>query len=382
MSVEYRIAAPPERLADRDLMLQFESIGDSCEFGLVQRQNGAEPLGLLRFSGVPVRHLIRALEHGFEGVADPDQIRVQVENGEYMVKLWKYDFIYHAHVREGTMDPDALHAREVRRTRFLLDKLIADLKNPAKILVFRQNEPLLAHDLVKLRAALARYGATTLLWVQQAMPGHLPGTAERADDRLVLGYVRWMAPRDNAHQIDHESWLSLCRQAYALWRPAAAPAPVAPPLSVVPPQPAQPLRAEIMFGAGGNSESHLGFGWSAPENGFTWSIEDRSLITLDVPVAAQRYVLAMDVTPFHAPPVLPRQRLLISINGVPVHCFDPLPRGRVSCIVPGELVAGRDTVEVLLEHPDAARPADVLPEDDTRRLAIAFSSLSLMGLPD
>jgi hypothetical protein len=381
MNVEYRTAAPPEQLDDRALMLQFESIGDSCEFGLVQRRNGAEPLGLLRFSGVPVRHLTCGLENRFEGAAEPDQIRPQVENGEFMIKLLKYDFIYHAHVLEGAMDPETLHAREVRRTRFLLNKLVADLENPAKILVFRQNEPLLAHDLVMLRAALARYSAATLLWVQEAMPGHPPGTAELADDRLLLGYVRWLAPRENAHHIDHPSWLSLCRQAYALWHSAVAPAPVTPAASIVLPETAEQLRSEIIFGAGGNSEARLGFGWSAPENGFTWTIDDRSLVTLDVPGAADRYVLDMDVVPFQAPPTLPAQRLRVLVNGEPVHSFDAVPRGRVSCLVPGHLVAGRDAVEILLEHPDAARPADVLAEDDTRRLAVAFRFLSLMGIP-
>ena len=38
-------------LDDRDLVLQFESIGDNCELGLVQRRAGSEPLGLLRFAG-------------------------------------------------------------------------------------------------------------------------------------------------------------------------------------------------------------------------------------------------------------------------------------------------------------------------------------------
>jgi len=39
-------------LDDRDLVLQFESIGDNCELGLVQRRAGSEPLGLLRFARV------------------------------------------------------------------------------------------------------------------------------------------------------------------------------------------------------------------------------------------------------------------------------------------------------------------------------------------
>ena len=62
----------------------------------MQRSVGAEPLGMFRFAGAPLRHLIRAMEARFEGMADPAHIRIQPENGEYMIKLTKYDFIYHA----------------------------------------------------------------------------------------------------------------------------------------------------------------------------------------------------------------------------------------------------------------------------------------------
>jgi hypothetical protein len=44
-----------QELADRDLVLQFESLGDSCELGLVQRMVGVEPLGMFRFAGAPWR---------------------------------------------------------------------------------------------------------------------------------------------------------------------------------------------------------------------------------------------------------------------------------------------------------------------------------------
>jgi len=36
-----------------ELMLRFESLGQNCEFALLQRQCSAEPLGLLRFSSTP-----------------------------------------------------------------------------------------------------------------------------------------------------------------------------------------------------------------------------------------------------------------------------------------------------------------------------------------
>ena len=41
-------------LNDRDLVFAFESIGDNCELGMLQRHVGIEPLGLLRFAGAQV----------------------------------------------------------------------------------------------------------------------------------------------------------------------------------------------------------------------------------------------------------------------------------------------------------------------------------------
>lgn len=367
-------------ITDRELMLNFASIGDSCELGLVQRQAGAEPLGLLRFSGVPVRHLIQALEQRFAGIADPRNIRLQLENGEYMVKLTKYDFIYHAFVLENQMDPAALHAREVRRTEFLTNKLIADLEHPAKILVFRQNEPVLAHDLALLRAALRHYGTSTMLWVLEAQPGHPPGTVEVADEHLLLGYVRWLAPRSNAHKIDHASWLSVCRAAYAVWRSAdTTETSLDPAAEAV--APVRPVWVEALFGRDGNGPEKTGRGWSAPENGFTWAIGDSSLLVLDAPPEAAHYLLDFDIVPFQAPPAVPGQRLSVVVNGTQVHQFDRLVRGKSSCAVPGHLVRGRDKVEILLEHPDAARPCDVSDETDDRRLAIAFRTLTLKEAP-
>src|SRR5690348_3255112 len=76
----YSLSLPLNRL-----MLAFESLGDNCEFGLVQRQAGAEPLGLLRFTGiflpieVRLQKLVAALEHRFEGLAAPTSLMIYPE---------------------------------------------------------------------------------------------------------------------------------------------------------------------------------------------------------------------------------------------------------------------------------------------------------------
>ncbi len=365
-----------DRISDRDLALQFESLGDNCELGLVQRKVGAEPLGLFRFAGAPLRHVLRAMDARFAGMADPEYIRLQPENGEFMVRLTKYDFIYHADVKIGEADPETVHRQQVRTVGFLVGKLVADLEAAEKIVVFRQNEPLSAIDLVDLRLALAKFGPNTLLWVTEACAGHPPGSVDVIDHRFMVGYVPRLAARENVPDFDFTPWMTVLRRAWTLCPARHATTAV----TEIPHSPEDPAasRIDLVFGRDGNAGNHAGFGWSAPEDGFMWSIDDRSHLVFDAPAGASDYWLEMDVVPFVAPPAVPQQTLAVTINGTQVHRFVPLERGVVGCTVPGHLIRGQPKVDILLEHPHAASPSQVSGEQDDRRLAIAFLRLSLV----
>ncbi|MBS0644638.1 MAG: hypothetical protein JSS43_32630 [Proteobacteria bacterium] len=355
-------------LSDVNLVTQFESLGDNCELGLVQRRVGAEPLGLLRFGGMPVRNLVTALAARFEGVGDPAQIVIVPMNDEYMVNLRRYGIAYHADVRIGAADPAALHQQQARVVPFLADKLIADLTSGEKILVFRQNEPLLANDLNDLRQGLAAYGPGVLLWVQAERPGHPAGSVEVIDARLMVGYVTFLAPRARVPDVDVASWITMLRRAHAL-RPAEGVRLAA--------AETRPARIDVAFGSAGNAAGYLGAGWSGQENGFCWSIDDRSVIRLPALRPAERFRLEMDVVPFVSPPRLAAQRLRVQINGETVQRFDALPRDLVAFEIPGRLLQGGNGAEIVFEHPDAMSPRQACNEDDDRRLAIAFRSLTL-----
>jgi hypothetical protein len=359
--------AAASALPDSELVLKFESLGDNCELGLVQRRVGVEPLGLLRFAGAPLRQLIKALDARFDGIADPEWIRIQPENDEYMVKLTKYDFVYHAEKKIGEADPDLLHGQQIRTVGFLARKLLDDLAHPTKIMVFRQNEPLTANDLIDLRVALAAHGPAILLWVQAAQPGHPPGSVVKVDDRLMVGYVSRLARREYVPDLDVASWLAMLRMAYRVHLGADRDAATA------------PARTEIVFGKAGNTAGCTGDGWSAPENGFTWAIGKRSVLTIPNPGPGSTFWLELDVVPFVAPPALPAQVLRVTVNGHLVHVFDPLARGVVGCTVPATAFDGRDAVEIAFDHPNAASPRAVAGEKDDRMLAVAFCRLSLIG---
>jgi hypothetical protein len=361
-------------ISDKDLVLQFESLGDNCELGLLQRRAGVEPLGLLRFAGARLCHLITALDARFDGIADPGTIHVHEENGEYMILLSKYGFNYHTHVKVGEADPGALHRQQVGTVGFLARKLIDDLEAGEKLLVFRQNEPLSANDLIDLRIALAGYGPGTLLWVQPARPGFPPGTVVVADDRLMIGYVTRLAPRGNVPELDVRSWLAMLRNAHAL-RPARDEA--VPPQAVPPGKRIVRHPSEIVFGRDGNASGYTHYGWSGMEEGYTWSIDDRSAIDVPTPDVADSYWLDMTVVPYVAPPALPAQILRVVVNGELVHTFDPLPRGTVGCGIPGRLVGEKDVIEIVFDHPNAASPQEVDGGNDGRRLAVLFHRLSV-----
>jgi len=137
-------------------------------------------------------------------------------------------------------------------------------------------------------------------------------------------------------------------------------------------------RTNMVFGKEGNAAGGVGYGWSRPEDGYTWSIGERSLLTIDSPGAADEYWLEMEVIPYVAPPVVKSQSLRVLIGGRSVHTFETLTRGRVGCTIPGSLLRDVGKVEIVLEHPEAASPMAVAGERDDGRLAIAFRSLSLV----
>jgi hypothetical protein len=359
-------------LADADLVLQFESLGDNCELGLVQRMAGAEPLGLLRFAGAPLRNLLRGLDARFVNIGEPERVRVYEDNNELMVKLSLYDFTYHTHIAAGEADPVALQRQQCKTIGFLADKLIADLENPTKILVFRQNEPLLASDLVDLRLRLSSFGPGILLWVQEACPGHGPGSVDVVDERMMVGYVRRLASRDAVPDLDYESWMQVLRRAWRIWQRTAVSG------RLVPAPEEHLRRTDIVFGAEGNAVRYLDSGWSGPEAGYQWAVGERSAITLDVPGQADEYWLEMDVKPYLRPPLLATQRMDVIAGGRIVKTFKELPVGEIGCTIPGSLVAGKPKLEIVFNHPHAASPMLIAGEGDDRRLGVCFYRLSLV----
>jgi hypothetical protein len=162
-----------ERVAERtgldfaQMALNFESIGENCEFGLVQRHCGAEPLGLLRFSSTFMRSLIRGLDTDFEGLGESDDVEPYLSGGEpreYMIHEKKFGLVYHSFIYEGQRSIWLMREQEAARLKYLRREFVDELGEGDKIFVYKRNAPVTDEEVLPLLMALRRRGDNTLLW--------------------------------------------------------------------------------------------------------------------------------------------------------------------------------------------------------------------------
>ncbi len=199
------------------LLAQFENLGYDCEFGLVQRRYGAEPLGLLRWSFTLPSTLIALLEHRFEGVGDPATTHLfEASWGELMLHDSRYDFRLHTFILQDGVDKDRFLASQCRRLAFLANKLREDLANGEKVFVY--SAPTLKPDEGRRIHQLMRsFGTNALLNVRLADETHPAGTVAEIGDGLIEAYAQRYGlvsfPHGTFWDIDFDTWVTICRQA-------------------------------------------------------------------------------------------------------------------------------------------------------------------------
>jgi hypothetical protein len=204
-----------------DIAMQFESLGENCEFGLFQRRCEAEPLGLLRFSSTFMRNLIRGIDTGFEGIGAVEDIEPQLEGGprkEFMIHEKKFGLVYHTFVYDGQRSAWLMREQESARLKFLRRKFIEELQSTDKIFVYKFGDGVSEEEILPLYMALNRHGEAMLLWVVPAARDHKPGTVEVVMPGLLKGYIDRFAPEDNAHDFSFDGWLRVCANACVLAR--------------------------------------------------------------------------------------------------------------------------------------------------------------------
>src|SRR5579872_556023 len=209
----------------RAVVMRFESLGGSghgCEFGLVQRKFGAEPLGLLRWAdlGADAEGLIAALDTEFAGIGEPEHTElITLPTGgrnEYWTRDRRYWMAMRAFIFEDEIPYDKMYAQACRRLQYLRRKLVEDLGDGGKIFVYKNmfRDPT-EDELGRLHAAVRRYGDNTLLYVRFADVDRPNGTIDAAAPGLLVGYIDRFAfsPKNEPQGEATLSWLALCQEA-------------------------------------------------------------------------------------------------------------------------------------------------------------------------
>ena len=219
------VAAPPPPVATvaapgavpedvKKLMLGFEPLGADCEFGLVQRHFGLEPLGLLRYASITLDSLIAALNDDLAGIGDPAFTRVRGHGREFFIDDTRYGLAIHTHIDPDLTSAELLLPGAQRRMAFLARKLLEDLREPAKIFLRTAHPPEPPARLLALHRALLRHGAgATLLAVELSADPARIGRAEW----LAPGVMRGWIERFSTLEPRFAQWEAMCRAAYALW---------------------------------------------------------------------------------------------------------------------------------------------------------------------
>ena len=209
-------AAPPLLPANEhqgELLTAFENIGDNCEFGFVQRRAGLEPLGLLRFSGQPIRYLVRALDERFSAFDDLNALEIPPPKRgmEQPIFIRQYHMQYHTFIDIGEMEPAELIGRQRRRLQFLSRKLIEDIQDGRKIFVVKRNDRLHDSEILPIYAALQRIGRANMLVVRPADVAHPEGTVEVMMPGLFCGYINEFGPYGDVQVRSLDGWHTICR---------------------------------------------------------------------------------------------------------------------------------------------------------------------------
>ena len=216
--IQSRVDARP-RGSIHQVVTKFESLGDTCEFGFVQRHFGYEPLSLLRWATTPTDKLILGLEEQFEGVGSFEQtyLNEYVED-EYVVSDRTYFENIHTHVkRKDIKDEARFLAQMARGLARLVEKLFEDLALCEKAFVHRSISKIDAATLDRLTAGLRKNGPAKLLVVQAASESHPTGELTWRDELTALAYLPLRTDLSK-ETIDFDAWAGVCLDVAERWR--------------------------------------------------------------------------------------------------------------------------------------------------------------------
>jgi hypothetical protein len=216
-----------ENIPLNELYMPFESLGNNCEFGIVQRQAGYDPPGLFRNVGfLNVDAIISTISRNLEGMFDEGLYSFTLPEGwpDWRLDCMRYGFLFHTAIPASISRDSEEWQKKAKDTvasfRFLKRLFQDELQTGEKTFVFRFIAPLEMAQIQRFVQAIRKHGPGWLLYVTQdeAKPD---GFVEMAEDGLLLGAIDRLS-NENPPQINSKAWVNIARQAIALRAAAEA----------------------------------------------------------------------------------------------------------------------------------------------------------------
>ncbi|WP_419730667.1 hypothetical protein [Lichenicola sp.] len=219
---------------DAALMAMFESLGENCEFGFVQRHFGAEPLGLFRFSGTgDLRNTLRLLDSDFAGLGDPGSLSAFLIDAllyrlpdpplvipEFMMRDMTLDFWFHTFRGPEYDTEDVSRANNEQKLRYLVRKFREDLEDGEKIWLLKDSVRGDLNEAFAFLDVLSRRGPNKLFWITRTVEGRPSGAVEWVAPNLLRGYSG--GPHYDAQIFEPDTWQRLCKNAARAFAERAA----------------------------------------------------------------------------------------------------------------------------------------------------------------
>jgi tetratricopeptide (TPR) repeat protein len=203
----------PETVRMRAIFADFESMGDDCEFGIVQRGFGLEPLGLLRWMAISADRLIDGLNSQFEGVGELTQTEIFPIRGEYITGDQRYFMHMHTFIGVHEADPQVLLPKLCKRLKILRRKFLEDLHEARKIFVYKSKQTISDATIRQLSAALCSFAENRLLVVMQENASYPSGTLRFLAPHILVGYIENFHVNAPVLPV----WKSLCERAHGVF---------------------------------------------------------------------------------------------------------------------------------------------------------------------
>lgn len=194
------------------LLSRCESLGDSCEFGFVQRKLGVDQLGLFRFTGSsdPFR-IAEAIRNDFAGFAEDGDLEAGEVLGEWLVKSRAFDFVLHTGRFPYAISEDDIRRKESIKLRYLARKFLEDLQDAEKTFI-RRVEGGDERGMRELFVALRERGPNRMVWITRADDANPHGTVLEIEEGLFRAYIGHLAPLDRALENRPDLWIDLLRR--------------------------------------------------------------------------------------------------------------------------------------------------------------------------